>query len=46
MVNGLTHVIASAGEASAVAVADMSADEMPKYCAISVDTGLPWAASR
>src|SRR5262245_24008105 len=38
MVNGLTQVIAFAAAASAVAVATMSAVEMPKYLATSVDT--------
>ena len=46
MVNGLTHVIALAGDASAVATALMFAVLMPKYCAISVETALPCAASR
>ena len=44
--NGLTHVIAFAGEASAVAVAAISAVDMPKYLAISVDRGLPREARR
>ena len=41
MVKGLTQVIALAGETSAVAMAPMSAVAMPKYRAISVETGLP-----
>src|SRR3954462_1570740 len=46
IVNGSTHVMAFAGEASAVAVAAMFTVLMPKYCATSVETGLPWVASR
>ena len=46
IVNGLTQFIAFAGEASAVAVAPMSAVCMPKNFAISVDTGLPRAVVR
>src|SRR6188508_2317857 len=46
MVNGFTHVIELAGEASAVATALMLAVLIPKYCAISVDTGLPRDESR
>src|SRR6476620_4970347 len=46
IVNGLTQVIASAGDASAVAVALMPTVAMPKYCAISVEIGLPRLASR
>ena len=46
MVNGLTHVIAFAAEASAVAVATMSAVLIPKYCAIIVETGFPRFAVR
>ena len=44
--NGFTQVIALACEASAVAVAPMSAVAIPKNFAISVDTGLPRAAVR
>ena len=44
--NGFTQVIALACETSAVAVAPMSAVAVPKYLAISVDTGLPRAAVR
>ena len=46
IVNGFTQVIALAGDASAVAVAPMFAVAMPKYCAMSVETGLPRLASR
>ena len=46
MVNGFTQVIALACETSAVAVAPMSAVAVPKYFAISVETGLPRAAVR
>src|SRR6478672_6720284 len=46
IVNGLTQVIAFAGEASAVAVAAISAVDIPKYFAIRVDSGLPREALR
>jgi hypothetical protein len=46
MVNGLTQVMALAGDASAVATAPTSAVFTPKYCAMSVDTGLPRDAVR
>ena len=44
--NGFTQVIAFAGEASATAIAPMSAVAIPKYWAISVDSGLPREARR
>src|SRR3954467_3901252 len=46
IVNGLTQVIAFAGDASAVATALTLAVLMPKYLAISVSTGLPRELSR
>src|SRR5262245_28818258 len=46
IVNGLTHVIALAGEASAVATASMLAVFTPKTRPISVCSGLPRAAVR
>src|SRR3954447_7073244 len=46
MVNGLTQVIAFAGDASAVATALMSVEATPKYLAICVETGLPREAVR
>ena len=46
MVNGFTQVIALATDASAVATAPMSVDTVPKYLAMSVETGLPRAAVR
>src|SRR5215204_4200733 len=46
IVNGFTQVIALAADASAVAVAAISAVAMPKYFAIIVGSGLPRAAVR
>src|SRR3954462_13943003 len=46
IVNGLTQSIALAGEASAVAVAPISAFAIPKYRAMLVATGLPLESVR
>ena len=46
IVNGFTQVIALAGDASAVAIAAMSAVGMPKYLAMSVERGFPRDARR
>ena len=46
IVNGFTQVIALDGDASAVAVAPMPTLDMPKYRAMSVETGFPRAAVR
>ena len=46
IVNGLTHVSAFAGDASAVAVAPTLAFGIPKYRAMKVDSGLPRSSVR
>src|SRR5690242_2614158 len=46
IVKGFTQSMALPGAASAVAVAPIVADVMPKYAAISVDTGFPRSALR
>jgi hypothetical protein len=46
IVNGFTHVMAFAGDASAIATARTPAVSIPKYFAMSKETGLPRDASR